>query len=335
MLVILTSTVQAYSISGNIKDDTANRLPGVTISSNSFTDVVQSDANGHFVMSRDYPIGTYEFTASKVGYTIELIQVRVVGYDVTNADSILTKVTSVPTSTTLTATSITSTSATLRGEVNPNGLSTTIDFASSTSFGQPGYFASTASQNIGSGSYIVSVSASLTDLTPNTVYSYAVRASNSKGFKNGAIVSFTTLPVADNGILKIKSNVNAIAYVDNVLAGNTNFNDYLTYLTTAGTHTVTISQTGYITWSSSVNVKSDKSSNPYTYIDANLISNDPTLPQTTLPKDPLKPMTIVTPTQPDAGDGPALDLCAIFGLFCPQTTATPIPYDSTPDCGLN
>ncbi len=126
MLIILASTVQAYSISGNIKDDTASRLPGVTISSNSFTDVVQSDANGYFIMSRDYPIGTYEFTASKVGYTIELIQVRVVGYDVTNADSVLTKVTDIPTSTTLSAISITSTSATIRLEVNPNGLSTSV-----------------------------------------------------------------------------------------------------------------------------------------------------------------------------------------------------------------
>lgn len=248
-------------------------------------------------MSRDYPVGTYTFLASKPGYQDKVINVRVVGYDITNADASLTYVGIVgPSSTTLSAIDITSNSVTLRGEVNPNGLSTNVDFASGDISSSLSYFSNTPVQNIGSGNSPVIVTAVLTNLLPNTVYKYAVRAINSQGNDNGNVISFTTLSEVSNGILKIRSNVNAKAYVDNTFVGDTIPTDYLTYITTAGTHTVSVSQTGYISYSSSIIVKSDKMANPFTYVDVNLISNNPTLPQVTVP-------VIPTPNLPGGGWG--------------------------------
>ena len=101
-----------------------------------------------------------------------------------------------PTSTTLSPTGITATSATLRGSVNPNGVSTIVDFASALPSGNPGYFSPRPSppQNIGSGIVPVLVSYTLTGLTPATEYRYAVRASNADGNQNGVVVTFHTLP---------------------------------------------------------------------------------------------------------------------------------------------
>ena len=97
-----------------------------------------------------------------------------------------------PTATTLSATSITQTSAVLRGKVNPNGLSTKVDFCSCDPSASPTYFSPSPLQNIGSGNADVTVTYTLSGLTPGTTYSYCVRSVNSAGSQNGACVNFTT-----------------------------------------------------------------------------------------------------------------------------------------------
>ncbi len=101
-----------------------------------------------------------------------------------------------PSVTTLSPTNVTATSATLRGSVNPNGISTIFDFASALPSGDPGYFSIAPSppQNIGSGVVSVIVSYTLTGLHPSTEYRYVVRATNADGSNNGAVVTFHTLP---------------------------------------------------------------------------------------------------------------------------------------------
>jgi len=290
ILIILASNVSAvtaYSIEGNIKDKLAVRLPGATISSNDFYDEVTSDSTGHFTMSRLYLIGTYSFTVSKKGYSTENIDVRVVGYDITNANAILTFIGASPDAITMAPIDVTTTRATLMGDVNPNGYATKVDFASNGVYGTSSYFPVTPTQNIGSGSSSLIVTHTVTGLTPNTEYSYVVRTSNEIDTTKGALVTFKTLSEIENGILKIKSNVNAKAYVDSKFVGNTNPETYLTYLTTAETHTISVQQIGYIPYTKSIMVKSDKNSNPYTYVDVNLIPSDPTLPVVTIP--PIKP----------------------------------------------
>jgi len=97
-----------------------------------------------------------------------------------------------PTAQTLSATSITQTSAILRGTVNPNGLSTKVDFCSCDPSASPSYFSPTPLQNIGSGNTAVTITYTLSGLTPSTTYKYCVRSTNSAGSQNGSCVSFTT-----------------------------------------------------------------------------------------------------------------------------------------------
>jgi hypothetical protein len=112
-----------------------------------------------------------------------------------------------PTAQTLPAESITQTSAVLVGRVNPNGLSTQVDFACCDPSASPTYFPPSSLKNIGSGNATVMVYYTLTGLAPGTTYTYTVRAINSAGSKNGGCVSFTTASGAASAILTTsKSN---------------------------------------------------------------------------------------------------------------------------------
>ncbi|MBF0103166.1 MAG: trypsin-like serine protease [Desulfobacterales bacterium] len=94
-----------------------------------------------------------------------------------------------PTVTTKSATSVTSTSAILNGTVNPNGLSTTYYFEYGTG---TNYGSSTSSQNALSGTSAVSVTASLKNLSANSLYHFRLVAKNSAGTTNGTDQTFTT-----------------------------------------------------------------------------------------------------------------------------------------------
>jgi hypothetical protein len=95
---------------------------------------------------------------------------------------------SAPTIVSATASNITTTSATLNGEVNPNGSSTTAWFESSATGSQK-----LQMQNLGKGNNPVTMLPYvLNNLTPNMNYIFRVVAQNANGTTNGSWVPFTT-----------------------------------------------------------------------------------------------------------------------------------------------
>ena len=86
---------------------------------------------------------------------------------------------------------VSGTTATLTGDVNPNGSPTTAWFEWSTS-SNLGNLSLTPAQAVGSGTTVVPITAGLTGLSPGTTYYYQAVASNSAGRSPGGILSFTT-----------------------------------------------------------------------------------------------------------------------------------------------
>jgi hypothetical protein len=106
------------------------------------------------------------------------------------ADGIFTTSTSSPpTATTSAATNVTSNGATLNGSLNPNGQATTYDFeyGKTTSYGS-----TTGTQNGGSDTASVNVSAAITGLSASTTYHFRLDATSSSGTTNGPDMTFTT-----------------------------------------------------------------------------------------------------------------------------------------------
>jgi hypothetical protein len=96
-----------------------------------------------------------------------------------------------PTVTTSAATSVAASTAALNGSVNPMGLDTQVWFLYSTNSSMTGA-ASTPSQDIGSGTVGVPVTANLTGLAASTPYYFQAVAQNSVGTVQGSVLSFTT-----------------------------------------------------------------------------------------------------------------------------------------------
>jgi hypothetical protein len=106
-----------------------------------------------------------------------------------------------PTVTTSDATNITDNSATLNGQVNPNGLATSAWFEWGTD-NTLAAFTETPPVDVGSGTASQAVSAALTGLVNGETYYFRVAAENSAGMQRGSILSFSTdnpPPVADAG----------------------------------------------------------------------------------------------------------------------------------------
>lgn len=99
-----------------------------------------------------------------------------------------------PVVTTYSAYSISTTSATLSGDVNPNGLSTSYHFEWGTT---PGYGTSGPTSDAGSGSSPIPVNdPEVGTFSPGTLYHFCVVATNSAGTTFGGDLIFTTLGVA-------------------------------------------------------------------------------------------------------------------------------------------
>ncbi len=97
-----------------------------------------------------------------------------------------------PTATTSPATAITPTTATLNGSVNPKGTDTMVafEYGTTTSYGS-----TTTSQDIGTVSASVAVTAPITLLNPGTTYHYRVVATSAGGTINGKDATFVTMAV--------------------------------------------------------------------------------------------------------------------------------------------
>ncbi len=87
------------------------------------------------------------------------------------------------------ATNISQTSATLNGQVNPNGAYTSawFEWGPTQNLGQ-----TTLTQSVGSGYNLLNISAPVSGLQPNTTYYFRVDAQNQNGTAQGQILSFTT-----------------------------------------------------------------------------------------------------------------------------------------------
>jgi hypothetical protein len=94
-----------------------------------------------------------------------------------------------PTATTLGAAQITITSATLTGNVNPNGVSTSYYFQYGTT---TAYGSRTPSTAVGKGTSTVAAAAQVSGLAPNTRYHYRIIAHNADGTDAGADRTFKT-----------------------------------------------------------------------------------------------------------------------------------------------
>jgi hypothetical protein len=105
---------------------------------------------------------------------------------------------SAPAVVTTDASSVTPTSATLRGTVTANGLSTTRWFEYGTT---TGYGTKTSSTSAGSGTSASEVTASVKNLKPGTTYHYRLVAQNSSGKTFGGDKTFSTVgaPSAQTG----------------------------------------------------------------------------------------------------------------------------------------
>ncbi|MFA6495270.1 MAG: hypothetical protein WC246_03190 [Candidatus Paceibacterota bacterium] len=90
---------------------------------------------------------------------------------------------------TMQPTSVLANSATLAGQINPNGYQTSyyFEYGTSQSLGTM-----TSMQSAGSGYGTIDVTGALSNLTPNIIYYFRVDAVNQLGMSRGSIFSFTT-----------------------------------------------------------------------------------------------------------------------------------------------
>src|SRR5204862_674151 len=108
--------------------------------------------------------------------------------DVSDGNFTISSSVTPPTVQTLAAGSVTTTSATLNGNVNPNGSTTTVYFE----YGTTASYGSQTAAQVFTGSTPQSVTANATGLITGTTYHYRIVAKNGGGTSTGSDVAFTT-----------------------------------------------------------------------------------------------------------------------------------------------
>lgn len=96
-------------------------------------------------------------------------------------------------------------SVTLHGLVNPNYLSTTVNFEWGTSVNYENNVA--AQQSPASGNSDIAISVDLSDLDPGTTYHYRITATNELGTTNSSDMTFTTLGSAPSVSIQDETNL--------------------------------------------------------------------------------------------------------------------------------
>jgi hypothetical protein len=131
-----------------------------------------------------------------------------------------------PVATTLAASNLLTTSATLNGTVNANYLTTTVtfDYGTTTSYGST----VTATPSPVAGNTASNVAASISSLSPGTIYHFRLKTVNALGTTNGSDLTFTTLGQQPSATTLAATSVLTASAV---LNGTVNAN----YLSTAAT----------------------------------------------------------------------------------------------------
>ncbi len=180
------------SITGTVTDSsTGLPLPSATVSVTDFLSNQQTTltaADGTYTVN-DIASGVFNGDITKAGYTTYNFSDTISDGQIIIIDAVLSPM---PTAATDPATNVNGNSATLNATVNPNGADTTVYFewGTDTSYGNI-----TSTQNIGSGTDDVSVSANITGLSLGTTYHYRIIAANTVGTTYGDDVSFVTPPI--------------------------------------------------------------------------------------------------------------------------------------------
>ena len=130
-------------------------------------------------------------------------------------------VTRAPTPGTQAASLITTSSAVLNGYVNPNGAATTGWFQWGLS--NKSLTNSTTAQAAGAGTTPVTLSASLTGLTPNTTYRFRMAGANTRGTRYGSTLSFKT-PAVPLAPTVVTGSASGISQTGATLKGTVNPN---------------------------------------------------------------------------------------------------------------
>ncbi len=162
---------------------------------------------------------------------------------VTTPDLGADELTSNPVVITGSASSITQTTATLNGEVNPNGDSTTAYF----NWGlTETYGNATPDTLLGDGSSFIPVNSIITGLTPNTQYSFTLFGSNANGADTGSNGTFKTLPNLPAVVILPSSSVDMTSAQLNGLANPHGDSTYAWFVWGADTLSPVSSDTVYI-----------------------------------------------------------------------------------------
>lgn len=192
---------QTFSIIQALSGESAIAQPKIFVAETNFSPLDSGSYESIPDMMSDICSNGGDGTLQFVGYSGEpdLTSAQWTELDTAQADDCDSSTSpAAPAVTTSAASGVTATTATLNGTVNPEGAATTYQFqyGTSTSYGS---VAPASPASAGSGSSVVSESASLTGLSASTTYDYRLVATNATGTTDGGNQTFTTPAASSTG----------------------------------------------------------------------------------------------------------------------------------------